>query len=57
MGRLADCRDCGEAAAVVAHVDDEALLSVAAFVDMVLEFFELIPGHAGHVEIAQGVLG
>ena len=43
----------GEAAAVVANVDDNAVFTGAVFVEVLFELFEFFPEHAGYVDVAE----
>ncbi len=47
----------GEAAAVVADIDDEAVFVGAMGIDVVLKFFELTPNHFCNVEVSELVVG
>ena len=47
----------GEAASVVANVDDESVFARSPFVNVMFKFLEFVPHHAGNVEIAQFPFG
>ena len=46
-----------ESATVVPNVDDESVFAGSTFVNVMLKFFELVPHHAGDVEVAQFSFG